>query len=199
MPGGITGYFPGIRSGEVWGLSQHRSHNGAAPFFRESDKNKANKAANAAASQRKHCARTVQKPTEASRSQAPRPHQTPLCVRSQLSAMLSWPGPKAASRNAAPKREVGARVSYLGDGLLVPHDSLLDECVDLNVSVPARHHHPGPAEAHGDFHGWRIPDWRPLASEQKRGEQREERSARGGGRSMGYKFGCPASPSQKRD
>lgn len=59
--------------------------------------------------------------------------------------------------------------------------------MDFNVSVPARHHHPGPAEAHGDFHGWRIPDWRLLASEQKRGEQREDRSARGAGRSMGYK------------
>ncbi len=43
--------------------------------------------------------------------------------------------------------------AYLGDRLLVSHDSLLDECVDFNISIPARHHHPGPAKAHRDFHG----------------------------------------------
>lgn len=47
----------------------------------------------------------------------------------------------------------GVAATYLGDGLLVSHGSLLDERVDLNVAVPARHHHPRPAKTHRDFHG----------------------------------------------
>lgn len=44
-------------------------------------------------------------------------------------------------------------LSYLGDRLLVSHDSLLDERVHFNISIPARHHDPGPAKTHRHFHG----------------------------------------------
>lgn len=155
-------------------------------FFSANATNSANKPANVgcfrAQTPRTNPCRRRQSPAG---TLAPLPHQTPLCVRSQLSAMLSSPGTNAASRNTGADRRWRRGGSYLGDGLLVPHDSLLDERVDFNVPVPARHHHPGPAEAHGDFHGWRIPDWRPLATEQKRAEQREERSAGAGGGRMG--------------
>lgn len=106
--------------------------------------------------------RACRNPAEHGRTQQnPGIHPPPppnSALRVQLSAMLSWPGTKAASRNT------GTDGAYLGDGLLVPHDSLLDERVDLNVPVPARHHHPGPAETHRDFHGWSVPDSSLLAS-----------------------------------
>lgn len=50
-------------------------------------------------------------------------------------------------------QESKVAATYLGDSLLVSHDSLLDECVHFNISIPARHHHPGPAKTHRDFHG----------------------------------------------
>lgn len=160
----MTGYFPGSTVGKFGRFQQHKSHNGAAPFSAKAA-NKGGKTANAAAVE---CKPSVQEPCGTWQNPAEPRHPPPTppnsALRVQLSAMLSSPGTKAASGNTAPEQTAPVRSAYLGDGLLVPHDSLLDECVDLNVPVPARHHHPGPAETHRDFHGWSVPDSSLLAS-----------------------------------
>lgn len=68
-------------------------------------------------------------------------------------------------------------ISYLSDGLLVSHDSLLDECVHFNIPISTRHHHPGPAKTHRDFHGFSIRD---LGSKtEKRRTRRRRRNPSG--------------------
>ncbi|MEQ2303205.1 hypothetical protein AMECASPLE_014325 [Ameca splendens] len=87
--------------------------------------------------------------TKTSRKEEKRSASSPLllCVCEKFAPCLS-------ETAALPGKHRGkVACTHLGDSLLVPHDSLLDECVDLNVPVPARNHHPGLPEAHRHFHG----------------------------------------------
>lgn len=101
----------------------------------------------------------------------------PLCIYFQVSAILSARAERSGRRNTASrknksdkqkgkknKRDGGGKntrarkgkslfASYLGDRLLVSHDSLLDERVHFNIPISARHHDPGTAKTHRDFHG----------------------------------------------
>lgn len=56
-------------------------------------------------------------------------------------------------QNTRARKGKSLSASYLGDRLLVSHDSLLDERVHFNIPISARHHDPGPAKTHRDFHG----------------------------------------------
>ncbi|KAM7379763.1 hypothetical protein PAMP_005290 [Pampus punctatissimus] len=123
-----------------------------------------------------------------------------------LSAPAELPPPTGRTfaillpRKQKPQGNKVASAAYLGDGLLISHDSLLDECVDFNISIPARHHHPGPAKTHRDFHGFSIRDLVQIRSIWSRG-------GGGGGIRVGIKKGAwvpvrvcsvPGIPSRRR-
>lgn len=98
-----------------------------------------------------------------------------LCIYFQVSAILSKPAERPGRRRRRRRYTVSRKTrakegekkktatgrqsvsaAYLGDGLLVSHDSLLDERVHFHIPIPARHHDPGPAKTHRDFHGSSI-------------------------------------------
>lgn len=93
------------------------------------------------------------------------------------------------------KKAEGCPVPYLGDRLLVSHDSLLDERVHFNIPIPARHHDPGPAKTHRDFHGRtvRVAWLRADTARKGRGEGGEGSCEEGGRRSMDLSVSPPPS------
>lgn len=147
----------------------------AAPFFQSSS---ARPETPRSAFPRRHSGPSCG--TSSARGERTRPTR-PLCVCSKFAPYCARREPPLpVSRKTKPP----GNAAYLGDGLLVPHDSLLDERVDLHVPVPARHHHPRPAEAHRHFHGSvSVPS--PRLGGKASGGGYEEDSVWGGSGSMG--------------
>lgn len=97
-----------------------------------------------------------------------------LCICVNFAPYWACPQSLPARRNIVSRKTKAA--THLGDSLLISHDSLLDECVDFNIPIPARHNHPGPAKTHRDFHGLVSEIFTRFGAKPRREE--EEKSAR---------------------